>query len=228
MSRNSLGSFRFNSSQEDCRASQSSSSQIRHPFHKFREMSGSDAVRSQARDNRDSRLRDSRSSLLDKFRNISLNGSRESQEGVDLEDDMIDDHMSDDNVFVATQQEDADDWGDPSKDKPSVDLRQFNFNLPGILCPYCRANMMNTVDQKAKLAVRANIGAVTEYTASHVCPCGFELEVSKTCDQIKGNIMTVLSEHQLNCPSDQSPHYTLYSDNIVLSCNSCNLARIVS
>lgn len=226
MSQESLGSFsRSQSSQRTPDFSQS-----RLAVHKNRGMSGADSLRAHVRECHDSRARDSKSSILDRFRNISLSGSSTNDESLD--DDFGGSHVhevqmgGDDPFNDAT--DDADDWDDPTRDKPSVDLRQFNFDLPGILCPFCKGYVMDMVHQKGRLTVNADIGTVTELIVSHLCPCGFQLEANKTSDQIKKNIINVLHEHEVSCQSNQSPHYTLFSSNIVLSCDLCSLARIVS
>lgn len=224
MSQDSLGnsSYQFHPPSLSQDQKIETSPQNRQNF-KGRRMSTHD-VRSHAREIHDSRARDSRSSLLDKFRNISLSAG-DADEGVGNDSGLIEEQMNDD---VFNNQEETDDWGDPTKDKPSVDLRQFNFQLPGILCPYCRANMMLTMDQKEKIVLKPGLGNVVEVIASHKCPCGFEIQVDKTSDQIKQNIKNVLVHHEAICLSNQSPHYTLFSSNIVLSCTVCNLAQIVS
>ena len=221
-----------------------SSDPLLHRFsslHKNRGMGDPSVRRSQIRDSHDSLVRDSRSSLLDRLRGITLNGDDAVSDDTVSDDTVSDDTVSDDAVsddgvqsrgrpvFVPPRTDDADDWGDPTMVKPSVDLRCFNFHLPGILCPYCRSNMMVPVDRRERTVMKEGYGLVRELVASHMsCFCGFELEVTKTSEDIKRNIISVLSEHEVICPSNQSPHYTLFSSNIVLSCDFCNLAQIVS
>lgn len=227
MSQDSLGSF--SSSQPSQRTPESSQSRL--AAHKNRGISGADSVRAHIRETHDSRARESKSSILDRFRNISLTGSGNNDDSLDDGFDGISHvpevDMDGEGGFNAST-EDADDWNDPTRDKPSVDLRTFDYHLPGILCPYCKCNLMNTVDQKGRLTVREDIGTVTELVVSHLCPCGFRLELNKTSTEVKQNIINVLTEHDVICSSNQSPHYTLFSSNIVLSCNMCHLARIVS
>lgn len=221
MSHDAPGSL--SSSQPGQRTSDSSQSRL--AVHKNRGMSGADSLRAHVRESHECRARDSKSSILDRFRNISLAGEEDDSLSEDLN---VSEVPMDGDSALNPSTDYADNWDDPTQDKPSVDLRQFNFQLPGILCPYCKGNLMGTVDQKGRLTVDADIGTVTELVVSHLCPCGFQLELNKTSDEIKQNIINVLGEHEVSCNSNQSPHYTLFSTNIVLSCNLCNLARIVS
>ena len=99
------------------------------------------------------------------------------------------------------------DWDNP---KPSVDLRTFNFSLPGILCPFCRKNLM---DQ--------------DLTGLLICACSSSLRTGEPIQAIKHAIQEIVVRHNA-CPSNQSPDYTMFKSRIVLTCTVCALLAVVS
>ena len=99
------------------------------------------------------------------------------------------------------------DWDNP---KPVVDLRAFNFSLPGILCPFCRENLMHQ-----------------DVTGLLICSCSSTLRTGVPIHLIKQAIQEIVLQHNA-CPSNQSPHYTIFKSGIVLTCTVCALAAVVS
>lgn len=99
------------------------------------------------------------------------------------------------------------DWDNP---KPSVDLRTFNFSLPGILCPFCRQNLM-----------------AQDVTGLLLCPCSSTLKTTVPIHMIQQAVQNVVMQHSA-CPSGQSPVYTMFKARIVLTCDHCTLAAVVS
>lgn len=132
---------------------------------------------------------------------------------IDLQDiDMNDGSDNDDEEVLRLIQnqsyfENDDDWDNP---KPQIDLRAFNFSLPGILCPFCRNNLMS---QDAS-------GLLT-------CCCSSTLKTQTPITSIKEMIQGVVVAHAA-CPSNQSPDYTMFKSRIVLTCSHCDLIQVVS
>lgn len=101
-----------------------------------------------------------------------------------------------------------DDWDNP---KPVVDLRTLNFSLPGILCPFCRQNLM-----------------AQDVSGLLVCACTSNLKTKVPIHAIQRTIQDVVMQHNSACPSNQSPDYTMFKSRIVLTCDVCTLAVVVS
>ena len=102
-----------------------------------------------------------------------------------------------------------DDWENPI---PRVDLRTYNFTLPGILCPFCRDDLMKQDVNDKHLS----------------CKCGGNLQCQTHIDEIKGRIEQTVGNHSSSCPSNQSPEYTMFKSNIVLTCSVCKMVQVVS
>lgn len=140
--------------------------------------------------------------LVQHFRNIDLQ---------DLTDDETDGDLS----LLPTQLQQSiaelavteEDWDNP---KPVVDLRTFNFSLPGILCPFCRQNVMQQ-----------------DVTGLLLCSCSSTLKTRVPIQVIKQAIQDVVLQHG-TCPSNQSPDYTMFKSHIVLTCTVCALVHVVS
>lgn len=136
---------------------------------------------------------------------------------IDLQDINVGDSDEDSNSFLngsgamsgvaAGVVVEEEDWDNP---KPSVDLRTFNFSLPGILCPFCRQNLMDQ-DMKGLL----------------ICSCTSTLKTGAPIQSIKQAIQEIVVQHAA-CPSNQSPDYTMFKSRIVLTCTVCALLAVVS
>lgn len=113
--------------------------------------------------------------------------------------------------FITGPEED--DWSDF---KPSVDIRTLNFSLEGILCPYCRSNMMGYQNMR-----------LYPLLVKYSCPCGFQLESGKSSEGIKECMKGILGIHHERCP-DRTPHYSMFKSNIVMTCNACGLFSNIS
>ena len=153
--------------------------------------------------------------LMDQFRKIDI---REMEKGIDdqsvvcaeasgnMESDDSGCDWTGPTSSPAAPEED--DWTDY---KPSIDIRTFNFNLEGILCPYCKASMMISESLR-----------VDPPLVEYKCQCGFLLKSKKCPDQIKAALYQVLQRHGLQCP-DRAPEYSMLKTRIVVVCSGCSL-----
>ena len=126
--------------------------------------------------------------------------------GIDLRDDGEDEEL--DPAACGPFADPDEDWNNP---KPVVDLRTFNFALPGILCPFCRQALMLQDEGSGQLS----------------CSCSSVLETKTPITAIKQAVQEVVQQHA-NCPSQQSPDYTMFKSRIVLTCTVCQLLAVVS
>lgn len=157
--------------------------------------------------------------LMDKFRQIDINtlntDSNESWpgggSGGGFSEDPIVHHPSPSLEAVSSviPCEPEDDWDNP---KPDVDLRNYNFEVEGLLCPYCKDSVMGQDVMTRKLRCQK---------------CTTYLETTAPLLEIKRQVWFLVQVHN-QCPSNMSPDYSLFKDKIILTCHVCNLKQIVS
>jgi len=138
--------------------------------------------------------------IMENFRKIDLNGQED-------EDQEVVPAMIPNTPRSSVTEED--DWENHT---PLVDLRTFNFDLPGILCPFCRDNLMQQDVQTGKL----------------MCSCGGYLECQPPILDIRNLIREIVGRHSVSCPSNLSPDYSIFKTHIVLNCHVCKLSKRVS
>ena len=147
--------------------------------------------------------------IVDNFRKIEINPDDDSSNGFEDFGTCQLQPQNINNTPICSVSSEDDDWDNPT---PRVDMRTFNYDLPGILCPFCRENLMkqNVMDGQLK------------------CNCGGSLECKIPIMLIKDKIRETVVFHSNACPSNRSPEYTMFKSHIVLTCHVCKLVEVVS